>query len=137
MRTVLGIVCLLLASCGSAANTTSKESMGNSNSQVVSAINSGDPQIDKFLADVMAGDSNAVSKQVGGFESISGLPMEFNDAAGYLSRVKGCSVANVSSRKEPSFHGWFEVSWSCPNGTFRQTVNTTFHAPKITLSELH
>lgn len=97
-------------------------------------IATGDASIDGFLLAVVDADLPAVQASLSSVETISGRPLPFTDAEGYLRQVGDCDY--VSGQVSDGMPGAVEVVWLCANGQFRQIIDANFAAPKITVTEL-
>jgi hypothetical protein len=99
----------------------------------LTSFDTGNSEIDTFLSAVAKRDETAVAKQLGSVQSLSGRSAGFSDARGYLDRVKDCSITKAA--KDAPGTAW--VYWTCPDGSFRQTIDTKYAAPKLTITELY
>ena len=103
------------------------------------SFDTGNAQIDAFLVAVESGDRATVVRELAGVESMSGRPLPFTDASGYMDRIQTCDVAEVRDGLMGAGGATdvsVEVVWNCANGQFRQIIDTEFKAPKIVVTEL-
>ena len=127
---------LVMLSASACDATSSGEAQSNATAAAPAAeqkFDTGNSGIDTFLAAVAKRDESAVAQQIGSVQSLSGRPAGFDDAHGYLDRVKDCTITKAV--KDAPGTAW--VYWSCSDRQYRQTIDAKYAAPKMTITELY